>query len=148
MRKIRYIIDESFGSTNDAFNTSWIEIQALNKDGKNVAVGATVKSNFIPLSDVTGQAGLDIITNNKITQGEYVSVNVAVAKELPVKVIIDLGRQIEVSQLRLYHGWWTRRAYKNRIYVANNLNYPELVYDYQSNGLVFESRNEPMTINL
>lgn len=149
MQKIRYIIDESFGSTNDKYNTSWIEIQAIGEDGQNMATGKTVKANFVPNRDVSGQAGLETITNNIITQEEYVSVNVAVLPELPATVVIDLGKEYEISQLRLYHGWWTRRAYKNKVYVAKSLNQMIEVYDYFStNTPTYESADSPLIINI
>lgn len=149
MQKIRYIIDESFGSTNDIYNTSWIEIQAIDANGINVAIGKTVKANFVPNRDVSGQAGLETLTNNLITQEEYVSVNVAVLPELPATVVVDLGKEYEISQIRIYHGWWTKRAYKNKVFVAKSLNHLKMVYDYFSAKIpLYESTNKPLIINI
>lgn len=149
MHKIRYIIDKSYGSTNDLYNTSWIEIQALDADGVNIAEGKTVKANFVPNRDVSGQAGLETLTNDNINQEEYVSVNVAVLPDRDATVVIDLGKEYEIAQLKLYHGWWTRRAYKNKVYVAKSLTSLEEVYNYfESDAPQYEAAGEPLIINL
>ena len=104
LKKIRYIIDESFGSTNNEFNTSWIEIQAYNSVHNNVAEGKKVVANFHPMMDVTGQSDLSTITNGQISQREWVSCNISLAKQLPAKVIIDLEKPIsDLTTLYFYH---------------------------------------------
>ena len=149
LKKIRYIIDESFGSTNNEFNTSWIEIQAYNSVHNNVAEGKKVVANFHPMMDVTGQSDLSTITNGQISQREWVSCNISLTKQLPAKVIIDLEKPIsDLTTLYFYHGWWTERSYKNRVYVAETLMHPICIYDYEVQGPVYESVGKPLIIKL
>lgn len=147
---VRYIIDESFGSTNNEFNTSWIEIEVNDINNRNVALNKTVSANFKPMLDVTGQSDLSSITNGQITQREWVSCNISLLKRLPAKIVIDL-KEIPTNKLKeicLYHGWWTERAYKNRIYLAKDLNEPICVYDYYKHGPIYESIGKPLIIKL
>ena len=147
--KVRYIIDESFGSTNNDFNTSWVEVQCFDVYNRNIALGKKVTANFYPMLDVTGQSPLSIITNGNITQREWVSCNIAILKHLPAKIIIDLGEKYsDVEKIVFYHGWWTERSYKNRIYIADNLHKPILLYDYHKDGPVYESLNKPLILKL
>ena len=78
---------ESFGSTNSSFVTSWVELQAIDKNKINVAVNKIIKSNFSPSTDVTGQMGIETIINDKITLNEWVSVNVPNSRNTP-KIVI------------------------------------------------------------
>lgn len=145
---IRYIMDESYGSTNNPFVTSWVEIQAFDKNNINVAIHKRVKSNFEPSLDVTGQTGIKSITDNRITLSEWVSANIVNQKYLPLKIIIDLGHLYEIHKLKLYHGWWTERAYKNNVYVSQDgLNWIP-VFQYKIDGLIIEKASKPLEILL
>lgn len=149
IKEIRYIIDESYGSSNNEFNTSWVEIQAYNSVHTNVAFDKKVIANFRPMMDVTGQSDLSVITNGQISQREWVSCNITLIKKLPAKIIIDLEQPIsDITMLYLYHGWWTERSYKNKVYVAENIMEPICIYDYQKDGPVYESIGKPLIIKL
>lgn len=149
IKKIRYIIDESYGSTNNEFNTSWVEIQAYNSVHTNVAYGKKVSANFHPMMDVTGQSDLSTIVNGQISQREWVSCNISLMKQLPAKIVIDLEKsQTDITTLYLYHGWWTERSYKNKVYIAESLMHPICIYDYEIHGLVYESVGKPLIIKL
>lgn len=87
LNRIRYIMGESFGSINSSFVTSWVELQAIDKNKINVAVNKIIKSNFSPSTDVTGQMGIETIINDKITLNEWVSVNVPNSRNTP-KIVI------------------------------------------------------------
>lgn len=145
---IRYIMDESYGSTNNPFVTSWVEIQAFNKHNLNVAIHKLVKANFKPSRDVTGQVGIESICDNRITLSEWISANLANHKSLPLKIIVDLGSQYEITKLKLYHGWWTERAYKNNVYVSQDGKKWLPIYQYDIDGLVIEKPNHPLEIKL
>ena len=149
IKGIRYIIDESFGSTNNEFNTSWIEVEVYDELHENIALHKAVTANFKPMMDVTGQSDLSTITNGQVTQREWVSCNISLEKYLPAKIIIDLGKEYtNISKIYLYHGWWTERSYKNRVYVAQKLTKPICVYDYKIHGPVYESVGKPLIIKL
>lgn len=147
-QNVRYIMEESYGSTNNDFVTSWVELQAFDSNDNNVALNKPIQSNFCPCLDVTGQTMIDTILNGNITLKEWVSVNISLMQQKPVKIIIDLMNLYSLEKIHIYHGWWTKRAYKNKLFVSDNGYDWTCIYSYLIDGLIFETKSQPFTIIL
>lgn len=144
--KIRYIKDISYGSTNNNCVTSWVEIQVFDENNNLISLNnKSIITDFKPTLDVTGQCNTKILTNNNISLNEWVSVNLLLHKK-PVSLILDLNKSYNVSKIKIYHGWWTRRAYKNIIYVSDDLVNWYPIYSYLDDGLFYEYKNQPLEI--
>lgn len=146
-KPIRYIIEESFGSTIHDNIASWVEFQVISDD-INIALHKPISYNFEPQLDITGQSEVKYINNGICSLEEWVSVNINLQKYKPVKIFIDLQKSYTIDKLIIYHGWWTKRAFKNRIHVSNDAKNWDCIYDYKSDGLFYELENNPFQLIL
>lgn len=147
IKPIRYIIEESYGSTMHDNITSWVEFIALSNN-ENVVLNKPISYNFEPQLDITGQSEVSYINNGTISLEEWVSINITLQKYKPVKILIDLEQEFKLDKIIIYHGWWTPRAFKNRIHVSNDYKNWDCIYDYSKDGLFYEYENSPFKLIL
>lgn len=146
-KPIRYIIEESFGSTIHENIASWVEFQAISNN-INVALKKPISYNFKPQLDISGQSSVDYINDGCISLESWVSVNITLQKYHPVKILIDLGEPMTIDKFIIYHGWWTKRAFKNRIHVSTDSHDWDCIYDYAVDGLLYEYEDNPFQLIL
>lgn len=144
---IRYIIEESFGSTIHDNIASWVEFQVFSNN-ENIALDKPISYNFVPQRDITGQSDVSYINNGVCSLEEWVSVNISLQKYNPVKILIDLEQEVKVDKIIIHHGWWTKRAFKNRIHVSVDAKNWYCIYDYKTDGLFYEFENNPFQLIL
>lgn len=94
---VRYIKDEINGNTANSSN-HWVEIQAFNKAGNNVAYNK-------PTS-----IGGGVYTKNYITDGltESNQYNYGTSP-----CIVDLGEVLKINKIKVWHYWYDGRTYYN-----------------------------------
>jgi hypothetical protein len=97
--KIRYIRDYLQGNTVNTTN-HWVEIQAYDTNGVNVALGKPV------LGDTTSARITDGITDSSVYAG-------VVDASRPCYVEIDLGNLYDISYIKVWHYYADGRTYYN-----------------------------------
>ena len=90
--QVRYIRDRLNGALGNAASY-FVEIEAYNNVGANVAVGATVTANFVP-----GSGTLSQITNGNTATGDYCA-----SFDADAVVTVDLGSLMDISGVRRWH---------------------------------------------
>ena len=102
---IRYIRDSVNGSSANS-SSHWVEIQALNSDGTNVAKGKTATL----ISGTTeGQA------ISRLTDGDTATANYFGATGTNPTIQIDLGAIYDIASVKVWHYYSDGRTYKNPI---------------------------------
>ncbi|MDD9266047.1 discoidin domain-containing protein [Paenibacillus sp. GCM10023248] len=99
-RKVRYIRDTTNGST---FNNAghWVEIQAVNSSGTNIALGKPVTTSFVPVN-----------SPSLITDGNTASENWCGQGGLG-NVTVDLGAVYDIETVKVWHYYADGRTYHN-----------------------------------
>lgn len=89
---VRYIRDYLNGSLGNGASY-WVEIQAYDATGTNIAAGKTVTANFTP-----GDGTLSLITNGDTNTNNYVS-----SFESHARVTVDLGATYDIASVMVWH---------------------------------------------
>lgn len=89
---VRYIRDALNGSSGNGASY-WVEIQAFDGDGVNIANGATVTANFTPLDGT-----LSLITDGDTNTNNYTS-----SSESHSRVVVDLGATYNIASVTRWH---------------------------------------------
>jgi hypothetical protein len=97
---IRYIRDWINGSSANTSN-HWVEIQAIDKTGTNVALGKT--------STVNGHSATSTLTDGDTTSTSYYSDGATTLSN----AIVDLGQLYTISQVKIWHYYADGRTYNN-----------------------------------
>lgn len=133
---VRYIRDwmqgyVSTGGTEVPDYNHWVEIQAFNTGGENVALNKTVMAN-----NGNNAGSLSQITNGNTTASEYVQMNTA----SKVYVKIDLGQVFDVQSVKLWHYYTDGRKYhKTRTQVSvDGINWTD-IFNSEIEGEYFET---------
>lgn len=92
-RPVRYIRDWTNGSTSNT-NNHWVEIQAIDPSGTNVALGKSSPS--------------ELITDGSTASNLYYSAGSGLKS-----VTVDLGDTYNITYLHVWHYWSDRRTYHN-----------------------------------
>lgn len=102
---IRYVRDWLSGSTANTGN-HWVEIQAINSRGTNIALNKTVVANN------TLESGQQIgwIVNNSTDSSQYVGVSPLT--DGSAHIIIDLGSPQQVTSIKVWHYFADGRTYR------------------------------------
>ena len=136
--RIRYIKCYAQGHTNNAYNTDWTEIKAIDYKGNNMAYQKQVTGSFTP-----SWGTFDRVTDG-VSEGD-VSVGTNSGKHEWVQV--DLGDIYSIDYLHIWHYNSTARKFKNvQITVSQDgVTWKELfnsneegMYDESTAGKVFE----------
>lgn len=136
--RIRYIKCYAQGHTNNANNTDWTEIKAIDYKGNNMAYQKQVTGSFTP-----SWGTFDRVTDG-VTEGNY-SVGINSGKHEWVQV--DLGDIYSIDYLHIWHYNASARKFKNvQITVSQDgVTWKELfdsneegMYDESTAGKVFE----------
>jgi hypothetical protein len=101
-RPVRYIRDWVGGNTLDNLN-HWVEIQAFNNIGLNIALGKPVSASS------TTVYNKNIVTNGSILSTEYITLD----ENLLENVQIDLGELINITKIKIWHYYLDNRKYHN-----------------------------------
>lgn len=89
---VRYIRDYLNGASGNGASY-WVEIQAYDATGTNIAAGKTVTANFTP-----GDGTLSLITNGDTNTNNYVS-----SFESNARVTVDLGATYDIASVTVWH---------------------------------------------
>lgn len=106
-RKVRYIRDWSNGSNVNAGNF-WVEIQALNASGTNIALGKPVtgSSAFNSAGSPNDPTGA-VITDGSTVSAPYTQVGGATLEWATV----DLGAVYDIADVKIWHYWADLRTF-------------------------------------
>ena len=119
LTRVRYIYDQIAGSTSNTGN-HWVEIQAYDKSGKNVAFGKSA----INASREDGNLSFwSALTDNIVTSNPYISGNNSTQGDR-AWVIIDLGQEYDLDHIRVWHYYLNYRTYyqsETRVAGANEI---------------------------
>jgi len=99
LRKVRYIRDWLNGSTSNS-GDHWVQVSAIDKDGTNVALNASVTASHTA-------SNLTKVTDGTTTYSGYASVSAAE----PCYVEIDMVQIYEINSLEIWHYWADGRTY-------------------------------------
>lgn len=118
LRKVRYIRDWLNGSNKNTGN-HWVEIQAIDKNGTNVALGKTD----------------NLITDGSTESSPYYSLSSGLKN-----VVVDLGAVYDIDKLKIWHYWSDKRVYNNTKteISVDGVNW-EVVFDSELSGTYAES---------
>lgn len=105
-RKVRYIRDWIKGGSNANTANHWIEVQAINSSGTNVALGKIVTTNFVPTN---GTFGLIVDGDTSATASSYLGVDAGSSN--PTYVQVDLGSIMDIKELKVWHFHLDGRIY-------------------------------------
>lgn len=110
LSKVRYIYNEMNGSTSNQ-SSHWVELQAYDINGNNVSQGVTtITNNYLGAVDLTR------LTNGNVATAEYIEGGIGVSF-----VMLDLGKEYDLSTIRLWHYYGDGRTYyDNIVKVAGN----------------------------
>lgn len=89
---VRYIRDSLNGSLGNGASY-WVEIQAYDSSGTNIASGKTVTANFTPVDNT-----LSYITNSDTNTNNYVS-----SSQSHSRVVVDLGATYDIASVTTWH---------------------------------------------
>ena len=98
---VRYIRDSLNGSSGNAASY-WVEIQAFDAYGNNVALNKTVTANFTPVSPGT----LSQVTDGVTDTNSYVTSSVANSQ-----VVVDLGSTLNIASVTRFHYYGDGRTF-------------------------------------
>ncbi|HLO11491.1 MAG TPA: hypothetical protein VK190_04480 [Pseudoneobacillus sp.] len=98
---IRYIKDWISGSTANVYN-HWVEVQAFDSLGTNVALNKTVTFNGATFTNSTR------VTDGDLTSANYVSVGGGTGLQ---SITVDLGSGFSLSSLKIWHYYADGRTY-------------------------------------
>lgn len=99
--RIRYIRDWLNGSTSNTSN-HWVEIQAIDLNGVNVALGKSATTNG------TGTSTLNLLTDGSTATSPYNGHNTGLNW-----VAIDLDGYFELKEIKVWHYYGDGRTYHN-----------------------------------
>lgn len=101
LQGVRYIYNQIQGSTSNSGN-HWVELKAIDTGGENVALGVTK----INSSNMT--VNWNGLTDGVVTTTPYISTGSGLQW-----VEIDLGREYDLSSIRIWHYYGDGRTYFN-----------------------------------
>lgn len=124
--QVRYIRDAINGSTTNASN-HWVEIQALNSSGTNLALGKSITAS--------GVSNANLITDGNTASDPYADGGSGLKS-----VTVDLGQAYAVSDVKVWHYYKNARSYKasKTEISANGTNWTTL-HDAATDGIYKES---------
>ena len=132
--KIRYIRDWLEGNTING-DKHWIEIQAYNFQGENVALGKPVTFN----AEFSGKGTSDLVTNGIYNNGEdYFNPQLLD----PIYVEIDLGELVKVEKITVWHYYNDGRQYVgNKTQISKDGANWATIFDSDIDGQYVETIN-------
>ena len=98
---IRYIRDWLNGSNKNTYN-HWVEIQAIDSQGNNVALNRPVSASI-----AVSSSELQKITDESLVTANYASVG----NGHPGSVTVDLGSEICLDSIKVWHYYGDSRVY-------------------------------------
>lgn len=128
-RKVRYIRDWTNGS-NANIGNYWIEVQALNTSGTNIALGKTVTA-----SSLGGEGTPSLVTDGSTATVPYFAGSTGLQN-----VMVDLGAVYDIATVNVWHFWSDNRVFNNSKteVSADGVNWVT-VYDSAISGTYAES---------
>lgn len=102
--KIRYIRERMSGSTSNGGN-HWVEIQAINASGTNIALNKAVTI----IEGISEGQSLTLITNNDTNTANYVGIGSG--SNNYAMIMVDLGDYYEIDYLKIWHYYGDNRSY-------------------------------------
>lgn len=111
LSKVRYIYNEINGSDLNPNNNHWVELQAYDINGNNISQGLTsITSNKEPINGTT----FNYVTDGNTASFPYLDFGVGLTY-----IILDLGKEYDLSSIRLWHYYSDSRTYNgNKVMVA------------------------------
>ncbi len=107
----RYIRDQVNGS-NENTSAHWVEIQAYDLSGTNIALGKAVTGfdgNDDPILTPTG-GSYSLVVDNNLATSPYLDMGNGLRK-----VVVDLGAVTEMSRVNVLHYFSDSRTYNNTL---------------------------------
>ena len=103
--KIRYIKDQTSGNTVNEGNY-WVELQAFDASGTNVALNKTVTSS----TGIAIEGTLALVTDGSTDTSPYMNPG----GESPGWVMVDLGDLYDIRKIVVFHYYGDGRSYYNK----------------------------------
>ncbi|MDR6883109.1 discoidin domain-containing protein [Bacillus sp. 3255] len=104
-RRVRYIRDWISGGSNANQANHWIEVQATNTAGTNVALGKAVTTNIVIAN---GSVGLVTNGDTSAAAGTYLGADTSLINNW---VQVDLGSAMDIETVKVWHYYADGRIY-------------------------------------
>jgi len=140
---IRYIRNYLGGNTVDSSNR-WVEIEALDSSGTNIALGKPVT-----MSSEVASGSLSMVTDGDKTSSNYVS-SLGTGSEDPVYVQVDLGAAYDITNIKIWHYYTDyRKFYRNITEVSADGETWSTLFSSDYEGEITESADgQPLIMDL